>query len=111
MKKEYMPRKKKKVTNKIPNLTNTILKILKKDPKKTYNYKQIAAKLGVNDPSSRNQIIKKLRQLQVKDKIKEVKVENYPLMTIPTLFAAILTVIIFFYIEPIKNLTNLITSS
>ena len=46
-----------------------------------------------------------------KDKIKEVKVENYPLMTIPTLFAAILTVIIFFYIEPIKNLTNLITSS
>ncbi|MFD0964675.1 ribonuclease R [Pseudofulvibacter geojedonensis] len=68
-----MPRKKKKVKNKIPNLTNTILKILKKDPKKTYNYKQIAAKLGVNDPSSRNQIIKKLRQLQVKDKIKEVE--------------------------------------
>ena len=46
-----------------------------------------------------------------KDKIKEVKVENYPLMTIPTLFAAILTVIIFFYIEPIKNLTNLITGN
>ncbi len=46
-----------------------------------------------------------------KEKIKEVRVENHPLMTIPTLFAAILTVIIFFYIEPIKNLTNLITSS
>ncbi len=46
-----------------------------------------------------------------KEKIKEVKVEKHPLMTIPTLFAAILTVIIFFYIEPIKNLTNLITSS
>ena len=67
-----MPRKKKKVSNKIPNLSNTILKILKKDPKKTYNYKQIAAKLGVNDPSSRNQIIKKLRQLQVKNKIEEI---------------------------------------
>ena len=68
-----MPRKKKKVSNKIPNLSNTILKILKKDPKQTYNYKQIAAKLGVNDPSSRNQIIKKLRQLQVKNKIEEIE--------------------------------------
>ena len=46
-----------------------------------------------------------------KQKIREVKVENHPLMIIPTLFAAILTVIIFFYIEPIKNLTNLITSN
>ena len=46
-----------------------------------------------------------------KDKIKEVKVKNHPLMLFPTLFAAILTVLIFFYIEPIKNLTNLITSN
>ena len=46
-----------------------------------------------------------------KEKIREVKVEKHPLMIIPTLFAAILTVIIFFYIEPIKNLTNLITSN
>ena len=46
-----------------------------------------------------------------KEKIREVKVEKHPLMIIPTLFAAILTVIIFFYIEPIKNLTNLITGN
>ncbi len=46
-----------------------------------------------------------------KNKIKDIKVEKYPLMTIPTLFAAILTVIIFFYVEPIKSLTNLITSN
>ncbi len=46
-----------------------------------------------------------------KNKIKETKVKNYPLMTFPTLFAAILTVLIFFYIEPLKNLTNLITSN
>ena len=55
-----MKRKMKKGQHKIPNLTNTLLKIFKKDPKKTFNYKQLAAKLGVNDPSSRNQIIKKL---------------------------------------------------
>ena len=57
----------------IPNLTNTILSILKKERNKTFNYKQIAAKLGVNDASSRNQIIKKLRDLQGKQEIEEVE--------------------------------------
>ena len=59
-----MTRHKKKKSNKgISNLTNTILSILKKDRNQTFNYKQIAAKLGVNDASSRNQIIKKLTRL------------------------------------------------
>ena len=50
--------KKGKSNKGISNLTNTILSILKKDRNQSYNYKQIAAKLGVNDASSRNQIIK-----------------------------------------------------
>jgi len=58
--------------NKISNLTNTILSILKKDRNSTFNYKQIASKLGVNDASSRNQIIKKLQQLKAKKEIEEV---------------------------------------
>ena len=58
--------------NKISNLTNTILGILKKDRTQTFNYKQIAAKLGVNDASSRNQIIKKLHQLKVNGDVEEV---------------------------------------
>ncbi|MDB9960499.1 RNB domain-containing ribonuclease [Oceanihabitans sp.] len=58
--------------NKISNLTNTILGILKKDRTQTFNYKQIAAKLGVNDASSRNQIIKKLHQLKVDGDVEEV---------------------------------------
>jgi len=58
--------------NKISNLTNTILSILKKDRNQTFNYKQIASKLGVNDSSSRNQIIKKLQQLKAKQEIEEV---------------------------------------
>ncbi|MFD1017040.1 ribonuclease R family protein [Winogradskyella rapida] len=65
-------RKRKPSHNKISNLTNTILSILKKDRKSTFNYKQIAAKLGVNDASSRNQIIKKLQQLKAKKEIEEV---------------------------------------
>lgn len=56
----------------IPNLTNTILSILKKDRTQTYNYKQIAAKLGVNDASSRNQIIKTLAKLATKQEILQV---------------------------------------
>ncbi len=58
--------------NKISNLTNTILGILKKDKRKTFNYKQIATILGVNDASSRNQIIKKLHDLKAKQEIEEV---------------------------------------
>lgn len=71
-----MSRKKKKRKpshNKISNLTETILNILRKERNKTFNYKQIAAKLGVNDASSRNQIIKKLAQLKAKQEIEEVE--------------------------------------
>ncbi|MFC0603449.1 ribonuclease R [Winogradskyella pulchriflava] len=66
-------KKRKSRNNKISNLTNTILGILKKERNKTFNYKQIAAKLGVNDASSRNQIIKKLQQLKAKQEIEEVE--------------------------------------
>ncbi|HEY5687442.1 MAG TPA: RNB domain-containing ribonuclease, partial [Yeosuana sp.] len=64
-------KKKRKSSHKISNLTNTILSILKKEHQKTFNYKQIAAILGVNDSSSRNQIIKKLQQLKAKKEIEE----------------------------------------
>ncbi|MDC0956412.1 ribonuclease R [Flavobacteriaceae bacterium] len=69
-----MTRKKKRKPshNRISNLTNTILSILKKERTKTFNYKQIAAILGVNDASSRNQIIKKLQQLKINKEIEEV---------------------------------------
>jgi ribonuclease R/exosome complex exonuclease DIS3/RRP44 len=66
-------RRKSKSNKGISNLTNTILSILKKERNQTFNYKQIADKLGVNDASSRNQIIKKLRELQGKQEIEEVE--------------------------------------
>ncbi|MCH7524025.1 MAG: ribonuclease R [Bacteroidetes bacterium] len=69
-----MTRKKNRRKNKThtSNLTNTILSILKKDRNKTFNYKQIASILGLNDASSRNQIIKNLQQLKAKQEIEEV---------------------------------------
>ncbi|GAA0714114.1 ribonuclease R [Aquimarina litoralis] len=65
-------RGRRKKSPKIENITQGILKILKSEPNKTFNYKQIAGKFGVDDPSSRNQIIKKLTQLAAKKEIEEV---------------------------------------
>ncbi|WP_411893992.1 ribonuclease R [Winogradskyella sp. A2] len=87
-----MTRKKKRRSrnNKISNLTNTILSILKKERNKTFNYKQIAAKLGVNDASSRNQIIKKLAQLKVKGEIEEVERGKFKAVVSTEYFTGIL---------------------
>jgi len=65
-------KKRKPSHNKISNLTNTILSILKKERNATFNYKQIAAKLNITDASGRNQVIKKLAALKQKGEIEEV---------------------------------------
>jgi ribonuclease R/exosome complex exonuclease DIS3/RRP44 len=54
------------------NYRESILALLKKDKNKYYNHKQIASKLGVNDASSRNQIIKNLHKLATKKEIEEI---------------------------------------
>ncbi|MGF1555791.1 ribonuclease R [Paucihalobacter sp.] len=66
-------KKKNKSSNNLQNLSSTILSILKKEKNKTFNYKQIAAILEVNDASSRNQIIKNLQKLLAKKEIEEVE--------------------------------------
>lgn len=67
-----MPRKKRRrATSKIAGLSKKILQILQKDAGKSFNHKQIAAKLQVNDPNSRNQIVKELTQLAAKKQIEE----------------------------------------
>ncbi len=73
-----MPKNKRKnKTNKIENLSQTILNILRKDHSQAFNYKQIAAKLQLDDPSSRNQIVKKLKDLQGKGTIQEIERGKY----------------------------------
>ena len=72
-----MTRKKKKKSHKIPNLTDAILQIFKKSSNKIFNYKQIAAKLNINDTSGRNQIIKTIKKLKAKQKIEEVERGKY----------------------------------
>lgn len=53
------------------NLTKTILDILRKAPQSSFNYKQIAAKIGVDDPNSRNKIIRTLAKMAAKKEIEE----------------------------------------
>ena len=58
-------------------LEQSILTILRKDHSRPHNYKQIAGKLGLDDASSRNQIIKKLKALQIQGTISEVNRGQY----------------------------------
>ena len=70
-----MSRKKKMYKKKgrvIKDLTRNIFKILNEDSSKFYNYKQIAAKMGVTDTDGKTQILQKLIELKEKKKIKEI---------------------------------------
>lgn len=57
-----------------------IYKILSKDPNKTFNYKQIAAVLELNDTKSRNEIIKELKILAAQEKIEETERGKYKVL-------------------------------
>src|SRR5690554_4212217 len=72
-----MPQKKRRKKNNIENFAQTILNILRNDHSQAYNYKQIASKLGVDDPSSRNQIVKNLKELLAKGSIQEIERGKY----------------------------------
>ena len=67
-----MSKKKKKTQNHRKNeITKGIFTVLEKEPKKTFNYKQIASKIGVTDAQDRNALIKRLVQLKESKRIIE----------------------------------------
>ena len=76
-----MSRKKKisykKKGNIIKNLSRDILEVFNKNSDKILNYKQIASKLDIHDANGRNQIIQKLIDLKVHDRIEEVSRGKY----------------------------------
>lgn len=70
----------KKIRKPIKNesdFSSKILKILSQSPNKAYNYKQIGAKLELDDTKSRNQIIKDLKILASSKKIIESEPGKY----------------------------------
>ena len=72
-----MNRKHGKPGNKEKDFSSKILKILSKHANKAYNYKQIAAKLELDDTKSRNEIIKELKLLASKKQIIESEPGKY----------------------------------
>ena len=74
-------KRKKNSKQSVTNYSQSILTILKADRKSSLNHKQIAAKLNVNDASSRNQIIKNLHKLASQKEIKEVERGKFQIIT------------------------------
>ncbi len=70
-------RNKRRKNSNTHNLTQSILTILRKQNSNPINYKQIAASLDVRDTSTRNLIIKKLKELQLEEKIEEIERGKY----------------------------------
>jgi len=61
----------KKRSKDVENLSVKILRVFNKNKGQKFNYKQICAKLSLNDASSRNQVIKNLAKLAAMGKIEE----------------------------------------
>ncbi len=73
-----MSRKKKRSKNQRRNeITKGIFTVLEKEPEKSFNYKQIAAKIGVTDANERNSLIKRLVELKEKKRILEEERGSY----------------------------------
>ncbi len=73
-----MSKKKKKSNNQKKNeITKGIFTVLEENPQKSYNYKQIAAKIDVTEAHDRNTLIKRLVELKEKKRINEVSRGNY----------------------------------
>ncbi|MEA1785718.1 ribonuclease R [Arenibacter sp. GZD96] len=69
--------KKKSKGQKSNEITKGIFTVLEKEPNKTFNYKQIAAKIGITDANDRNELIKSLVALKERKKIVEESRGNY----------------------------------
>ncbi len=76
-----MSKKPKKLGKKPKDFTAQIFKILSKEPSKSFNYKQIAAALELNDTKSRNEIIRDLKLLKAQDKIHETEIGKYQIIS------------------------------
>lgn len=72
-----MAKKFKNQKKKSKDYSNQILKLLSKNSTKSYNYKQVAAALDVDDTKGRNTIIKNLKTLAAQQTLEEVERGKY----------------------------------
>ncbi|MBA4152956.1 ribonuclease R [Flavobacterium sp.] len=76
-----MSKKPRKMSKKNKDFTAQIFKILSKETNKSFNYKQIAAILELDDTKSRNEIIRDLKILKAQDKIHETEIGKYQIIS------------------------------
>ena len=67
----------KKKGNVIKELTRKIISIFSKEADKVQNYKQVCAKLNIEDTDGKNQVIKKIEDLKGQGKLEEVDRGKY----------------------------------
>ena len=73
-----MSKKKKRVKNHRRNeITKGIFNVLESNTKQSFNYKQIASKLGIDDTEGRNLLIQRLGQLTEKKRIQQAERGRY----------------------------------
>jgi ribonuclease R/exosome complex exonuclease DIS3/RRP44 len=76
-----MSKRNKKANNHKKNeITKGIFTVLEKDPNKSLNYKQIAAKINITEAQDRNTLIKRLTELKEKKRIQEVERGQYKVL-------------------------------
>ncbi|WP_282178768.1 ribonuclease R [Maribacter stanieri] len=76
-----MSKRNKKANNHKKNeITKGIFTVLEKDPNKSFNYKQIAAKINITEAQDRNTLIKRLTELKEKKRIQEVERGQYKVL-------------------------------
>lgn len=78
-----MPKKKKIYKKKgkiLKHLTRNVLTVFSSNPSKSFNYKQLAAKLNYTDANARDQLVKKLAELKAQGKLEEAERGKYKLV-------------------------------
>jgi ribonuclease R/exosome complex exonuclease DIS3/RRP44 len=79
-----MSKKKKRAKTQLKNeITKGIFTVLEEEPKKVFNYKQIASKLSISDASERNLLIKRLAELSKTRRIEETSRGKYKAIYVP----------------------------
>ena len=82
-----MSKKNKRAKNHIKNeITKGIFTVLESEPKKAFNYKQIASKQEITDTEGRNLLIRRLSELAQKKRIQEVAKGKYKALFVPEVY-------------------------
>ena len=83
----WMSKKKKRAKAHLKNeITKGIFSVLESEPRKSFNYKQIAARLDISDTEERNLLIRRLTDLSRSNRIQEPLKGKYRALHVPEVY-------------------------